>query len=428
MNTLIQGRTIICLASSWDYDPTSKHQIMKLLAEHNQIIWVNYHGTRRPSLNRKDARAAWSALKRFARGIRPVGRNFVQMTPLVLPGVTDPVLRRVHQRLLLAQLRRALRQVPGAADRPLQIWSFAPDVPFLVDAFDEECFVYYCVDDYAEFEGLDAGFIARSEDELVRRSDLVITTSELLFDAKRRFRDDTVMIRHGVDFDHFAAAWRRPLEVPEDIARIKQPIFGFFGLIHFWIDRELIARVARLRPDYAFVLIGDRATDTSAIDRLPNVHLLGRRPNSELPAYCAGFRAGLLPFTRTAMTRSVNPIKMYEYLAAGLPIISTPLPEAERFTGPVSMVNTAEEFAAACDDALASDYPGRREAISRSVANESWRSKVELISALVEKRLAGSRSFNGLAPALRHASRPAREVLSGAVLPGTPATEPAETA
>ncbi|MCO6437430.1 MAG: glycosyltransferase [Phycisphaerae bacterium] len=380
---MIEGRTIVCLASAWDYDPTSKHQIMKILAERNQIIWVNYHGTRRPNLNGKDLRAAWSALRRFARGIVRVSPNFVHMTPLVVPGVTDPLLGSVHRRLLVNQIRRAIRTVPGASDRPLQIWSFAPDVACLIDRFRTERFVYYCVDDYAGFEGLDSERIMESENTLVDRADVVITTSELLYRSKLQRRSDVALVRHGVDFDHFASAWRNPPPRPDDIAGINRPIFGFFGLIHFWIDRALMAALARSRPQYAFVLIGDRATSTAELDGLPNVYFLGRRPNAELPAYCAAFRAGLMPFVRSSMTRSVNPIKMYEYLAAGLPTISTRLPEVERFAGPVIIADTAEAFAQACDRFAYGELNGTRQKISRYVAAESWRSKVEVLSRIV---------------------------------------------
>jgi glycosyltransferase involved in cell wall biosynthesis len=190
-------------------------------------------------------------------------------------------------------------------------------------------------------------------------------------------------MRHGVDYDHFAAAWRSPPPCPADVAMISPPIFGFFGVIHHWIDRSLIAEVARLRPRYSFVLIGECKAEVTELERLDNVFLPGRRPYESLPAYCAAFDAALLPFTRCAMTWNVNPVKMYEYLAAGLPVISTRLPEAERFNGPITIADTAERFARACDEALASAHPGRRAEISRSVEEKSWHGKVDRLSAIL---------------------------------------------
>ncbi len=375
----ICDRLIVCIASAWDYDPTSKHHLMRVLARDNRILWINYHGSRRPGASRSDVSAAAAALWRSARGLRRISPTMHQLTPFVLPGSTGTFLEPLHRRLLIAQIRRAIRRIDPERRKPVQVWTFAPDVPFLKDAFDEECLIYYCVDEYTKFEGFNLSAIKTAEDELLDRADLVVTTSEPLHVTKRVRRRDTLLVPHGVDYEHFAEAWRNPPETPKDIASITQPIFGFFGLIHHWIDRELIARVAALRPDYSFVLIGDAKADVTALRERQNVHLLGRRSYDLLPAYCAAFRAGLLPFARNAMTRSVNPIKMMEYLAAGLPVVSTPLPSAERFLGPVAIASNAEEFASACDSALASTGLDRP-TISRTVCEHTWESRVEILS------------------------------------------------
>ena len=384
---MIEGRLIVCIANSWDYDPTSKHQIMTILARRNDIVWVNYHGTRRPQASAADFRAAWSAVRRFARGACRVTPSIVQVTPLVIPGASQPLLRRLHQRMLVAQIRRAARTVDPEARKPVQLWSFAPDVPFLYGRFNEECSVYYCVDEYSEFEGFDPQRIHAAEEESLARADLVVTTSESLYETKRAQRSDALLVRHGVDYEHFASAWRTALKRPRDLAEVPKPIFGFFGLIHHWIDRGLLGEVARLRPHYSFVLIGDRRVDVSELACLDNVYLLGRRAYADLPAYCASFDAGLLPFARSAMTRNINPIKMHEYLAAGLPVISTSLPEARRYEGPIMIADTAEDFAAACDWVLADEAPGRREAISAMVKNHTWASRVEVLSDAIKARV-----------------------------------------
>jgi len=383
---VIQGRIIVCIASAWDYAPTGKHHIMRCLAEHNDIVWVEYHGTRRPSVTGSDLRAAWSAVRRFARGARRIGPSFMQITPLVLPAPRGRRLGQLNGMLLARQIRRAVRALSEYESKPIQVWSFAPDVPHLVGRLKEECFIYYCVDEYSEFEDLDADRIRAAECELLDRADVVLTASEPLWQAKRRRRADAVLARHGVDFEHFASAWRYKLDPPADIVSVPKPILGFFGLIHHWIDTSLLVAVARLRPAYSFVLLGDCRAENSALRQQPNVYLLGRRPYADLPRYCATFRAALLPFGRNAMTRHINPIKMYEYLAAGLPVVSTPLPEAERYRGPIRIAETAEGFAKACDEALAAADAGGREAVSRVVEHESWPSKVETLSQVVMQR------------------------------------------
>jgi glycosyltransferase involved in cell wall biosynthesis len=281
----------------------------------------------------------------------------------------------------------ALRKLDPRGSKPVQVWTFAPDVPYLVGQFHEECFLYYCVDEYSQFDGFDPDRIQEKERELIKRSEVVVTTSEPLWRAKSAQRGDVLLIRHGVDYDHFATAWRSPPARPRELGDLRGPVFGFFGLIHHWVDRILIAEVAKLRPQCSFVLIGDYPADVTSLRRLPNVHLLGRRPYGDLPAYCAAFDAGLLPFMRNAMTRNVNPIKMYEYLAAGLPVVSTTIPEAEAYRGPILFADRPKEFAEACDAVLAADAPGRREAISATVKNETWESKVDYLSEQIELRL-----------------------------------------
>jgi glycosyltransferase involved in cell wall biosynthesis len=196
-------------------------------------------------------------------------------------------------------------------------------------------------------------------------------------------------VRHGVDYDHFAQAWRSPLARPSVLAGIPRPIFGFFGLIHHWVDLELMAAVAGLRPQYQFVLIGDARVDTAALRRSPNIHLLGRRPYSELPAFCAAFDAAMLLFRRNAMTVNVNPIKLYEYVAAGLPVVSTSIPEVARLQGPVRLADEPEDFAAACDQTLESAGGHSREKTSSLVAQETWESRVEVLSEMVMRCVEG---------------------------------------
>ncbi len=384
---MIRDHLIICIANHWDYDPTSKHQVIRILSRFNEIVWVAYHGSRRPAVSRVDASAAWSVLRRVVRGVRRVAPSIIEVTPLVIPDARHPWLQWCHQRMLIAQIRRAVRSVQRGSARPVQVWTFAPDVPYLVGQFEEECFLYYCVDEYTEFEGFDRDRIAVAEGALLDRADVVVTASESLHEGKRRRRPDAALVRHGVDYDHFASAWRQRLTRPPDLASIPNPMFGFFGLIHHWVDLSLLAQVAQLRPQYSFVLLGDCKVDGSRVRCLPNVFFLGRRPYDRLPAYCAAFDAGLMLFTRSEMTRHVNPIKMLEYLAAGLPVVSTPLPEARHYEGSILIRDTAHRFAAACDEVLRGNDAKRRKSISRLVADETWLSRVERLSEIVSRHV-----------------------------------------
>lgn len=384
---MIRGRVIVCFASDWDYDPTSKHHLMTELSVHNKIVWVNYRGSRRPSISKSDAKDVLSVLRGVMRGVRRISDSMVQVTPLLVPGASSTIIRALNRHLLVLQIRRAIKRATNRRKMPLQVWSFAPDVPDLIGRFSEECFLYYCVDEHAKFDGYDEDQITRLEVQTLMRSDVVVASSEQLLESKQRVRPDAALVRHGVAYDHFAAAWRNRLGAPGDVAGIRGPIFGFFGLLHHWIDVSLIAKVAMQRPNYSFVLIGEVKTDVSVLTKLSNVHLMGRRSFDSLPAYCAAFDVALLPFCVTEMTRNVSPIKLYEYLAAGLSVVATPLPDAKRFPGPIRIAGEADSFALACDEALLHTGPGERARISNCVRNESWASRAEAVSKLIEERV-----------------------------------------
>ena len=380
---MIENRNIICFASNWFYDPTSKHHVMKLLAERNHVIWVNYHGSRRPRLCTADAGAIVAKLRQFVQGPRRVSDNITVITPLVVPMPGVPSVAGLNRRLLTAQIRGVLRSLP---QRPVQLWTFAPDIDYMCGRFDEECVVYYCVDEFIAFSGYDAEAIRAAERRLAARADLVVTTSQVLYDAKRPLNDNTFLVTHGVDYDHFASATTDSVMIPADVASLPRPILGFWGLLHDWLDVDLLAEVAAAQPDGSIVLIGEPATDVTALERLPNVHLLGRRPYADLPAYAASFDLGMIPFRINDLTRAVNPIKLREYLSAGLPVVSTPLPEVERYADHVLVAANASEFIEACRTAPGSDSKDRVEARQQAMRRETWVETVEALSRHINAR------------------------------------------
>ena len=151
-------------------------------------------------------------------------------------------------------------------------------------------------------------------------------------------------------------------------------LFRSHGLIADWVDVELLARVARSFPEGSLALIGKTATDVSRLERLPNVHLLGRRPYAELPAFCKGFDVALNPFRLNELTLNSNPLKVREYLAAGLQVVSTPVPEVVRLNH-CRIASSPDEFAREIERAL--EDPGPNPARSEVMRNESWEAKVD---------------------------------------------------
>ncbi len=381
---MITGRNIIAIASNWHFDPTSKHHIMEILSEQNHVLWVNYHGSRRPQVSAAEAQAIFSKLKQVSDGPEWISDRLLVLTPLVLPLPGSSWARLINQKLVVRQIRRALKKLPN---NPVQLWSFAPDVDYLVNGFDEELDLYYCVDEFSEFSTYDADTIKRLERQLMDRSDLVITTAGRLQQSKSQYHPRTHLVTHGVSYDHFAQATDERTDIPEDMRGIRAPLFGFFGMIQDWIDLELIAALARRRREWSFVLVGKQEVSTDICAGHPNIHLVGQVPFATLPGYCKAFDVALIPFKINRLTVNVNPIKLREYLAAGLPVVSTDLPEVRPYRPHVHIASTVDDFEKACLQALQERSAHHQELRQAAVRHETWRDKVEQLSALVEQTL-----------------------------------------
>lgn len=394
---MIQGKTIICFASGWDYHPTSKHHVMRLLAEHNQVIWVNWHASRRPRIHPTDLWSVVTKLAQIRRGPRRVSDSFTVLTPGQLPLPGSNLARRLNALMVRRAIHQVLEQLPP---RPVQVWSFAPDVAEMTGAFGEELVLYYCVDAFGEFPGYDRELIERRERELIARSDLVVTTSRPLYDAKRKLHPEVHLIQHGVDHDLLSRGLREALPCPDDIANLPRPIMGFVGMIGEWVDLELVAALARSRPDASIVMIGPELTARGSCTGLPNVHFLGSRDHKLLPAYLRHFDVGLIPFRHVPLTHHANPIKLYEYLAAGLPVVSTPLPAVEAVEDAVWLAENAAQWATCCARAARRNEPLARRQRSELMRAESWPARLEQIGALIERIL-------GTGPITPKASAPA---------------------
>jgi glycosyltransferase involved in cell wall biosynthesis len=378
---MMHGQNIVCFANDWDADPTSKHQVMKILSRTNRVLWVNSIGLRRPGASAGDASRILQKVKKFMQGPVSVTPNLYVVTPLVIPFHDIKGVPTFNAWFLARYIRH---QADRLGMRDFQVWTFMPTTASIISRLRPQKVIYYCVDEWSAFSFLNAKLMEDMEVELIRQSDLVITSAEKLFQTKRALHAKTYLVSHGVDSEHFGKAISPETTVPKEIAQLTHPVIGFWGLIHEWIDIELIAEVAARRPQWSFVLIGKSGVDCSVLKRLPNVHLLGVQPYDTLPAFAKGFTVGMMPFRINRLTDNVNPIKLREYLAAGLPVVSTPLPEAKVYQNVVRFGSTAEEFVSALDEAVRDrqDLPCR--VFLDAVAKETWLSKVNCISDLID--------------------------------------------
>lgn len=384
---LLGGRDILTFANDWTADPTSKHHIMRRFSRTNDVLWVEAAGMRAPSLTSSyDRKRLLLKAKAILRKSRPVLDHVHAMTPPALPYPHSFFAQQANALLYQFAISRELSRL--GMDREPILCSFVPQCAPYIRRIPRAFTMYYCVDKWSAFAGFDAETMERGEREMCEASDLVIASAEDLAERCRRHSDNVHYVPHGVDFEHFASALT-PGPLPADLADIPEPRVGFFGLIHEWVDVALIGRLAAALP-YSFVVIGSAKTDMSAVEGLSNVHVLGRRPYAELPAYSRGFQASIVPFLMTELTHSVNPIKLREYAAAGLPIVSSPLPEVRKCSDIATCADSFDDWVGALQAAVARGQDAaERRAQSERVRHDDWAYRCADIARLVEETAHG---------------------------------------
>ncbi len=381
----LSGRDIVCFSNDWDGVPLSKTHIMRILARENRVLWVNSLGNRTPRPTCRDARRALRKLRDAAAGLREVEANLHVLAPLYVPGYGTDAVRAVNRIVVRSQVLRAMRRL--GMTRPIS-WSFLPSAAPIAGTLGEDVILYHVVDEFSAFTDASA-HVARLEHDLLLKADLVLTSSEALLASKSRVNPRAALVRHGVDHAHFARALDPRTPIPEDLAALRRPVIGFFGLVADWVDLELVRAVAETYPRASVALLGEVVTPLAALAGAANVHVLGRRPYALLPGYCRGFDVALTPFRLNALALASSPLKAREYVAAGLPNVCTDLPELRVVPG-CTIARSRAEFVAEVGRALAQGGPRRER--SELVRGESWDVKVEEIRGHVAALLDGRRA------------------------------------
>ncbi|WP_156756186.1 glycosyltransferase [Actinokineospora pegani] len=373
-------------AQDWWYhnQAHSDFQLMRRVAEHRRVLLVNSIGMRMPTpgkstqVTRRILRKAASVAKLVRRPLPEVPGYHV-MTPLPLPFYGSPTLRRLNSVLVRAQVKAvclALRM------REPVIVATIPTAWDVVEPMRRRGLVFNRSDRHSAFPEADTSTIEALEDKLLANSDHVLYVSrELQAEDEKTIGDRAFFLDHGVDLEHFT---RKPL--PADLAAIPGPRIGFFGsLDDYLVDFDLLERLAQEFPGCSLVLIGDATLSMERFEKYPNVHWLGFRPYAEIPAYGTGFDVAIMPWLDNEWIQHANPIKLKEYLALGLAVVSTDFPEIQHYADRVRVAAKGHDgFVAAVRETLAdggvSTPDGRRE----SVLPASWDARAQALVDLAE--------------------------------------------
>lgn len=383
---VLRGRDILCFSHDWTGDPLSKTHLMRVLSCDNRILWINAIANRMPTTSTKDISRIFKKLKSFTEPVKEVEPNIHVLNPLAIPTYGNDAVRKFNEKFLVSQVKKAMRKLKFQNSVNMV---FNPAAGLLAGKLGESELIYYCVDEYTAFTGVASG-LKEIEEDLFRKADFVVVSADKLFETKHHFNKNTFVIRHGTDWKHFRTALDEATKIPDEIADLPKPIIGFHGLLADWVDFELLKKTAEHFKNGSVVLIGKIAVDAEKkikiLDGVPNIHFLGRKPYTELPNYCKAFDVALNPFEISELTLAANPLKVREYLAAGLQVVSTDIPEVRILDNCLIGENHAD-FIEKIEFVLKN--PKSKEEISDGIKLESWEAKIDELREIMRTRKQG---------------------------------------
>jgi glycosyltransferase involved in cell wall biosynthesis len=390
----LKGLGIVYFGNEWFAENrTSSHHVAKRLSAHCPLLYVDSPGLRAPRASGRDIRRLFAKVAQALRKPTRVAPNLWHCTIPQIPFRRLPGVRALNR----AFGRWALRRAVAAVEFKRSIsWFVVPHPGFMAGTLGEELIVYYCIDDYAALPGVDVEAITAADAALAQRADQVFVAAPSLLAAKTVQNSTTVLSPHGVDFELFARATHPATVVPEQAAALRRPVIGFFGLLADWINIQLLAFLAKQRPDWTLLLVGHVGTDVAELRGLPNVVFAGPQPYESLPGWAKAFDVAVIPYRLNRQVLNANPLKLREYLATGKPVVSVPTPEVERFARHVRLAATPEAFLAEVEAALRDESAERSSARRESVRHMSWDARVSEVlqvvcAALVRRRASGGR-------------------------------------
>ena len=387
----LRGEAIICFAGEdwWYHHPHSKNHILKRLARHNRVLFVNSITMGLPSMGNPDFfHKIRRKLRSYMRWLRKTPEGLWVMTPINVPAYGSAFFRGLNRVLLAAQLRLVMLLLN--LRRPI-VWAAIPTAADVVKSLGAKLLAYQVSDKYdANEDSALARATIREMDARLKRSAAVV-----MYSGRKLFEEAEVAHRYfleqAVDFERFA---NLPPGTPEDIAAIPRPVLGYAGAADYVMDTALIEEVAKRRPDWHWVFIGSKSNLVRV--SAPNVHFLGPKPYAELPRYFRHIDVCVLPWTqKNAFTSYGSAIKVREYLATGKPVVISPLYEYLQTPG-VRIYRSLEEFIALVEEALAHDTAGEREIRQAAVRNCTWDVRAREVATLFRGLLSDrGRKFAG---------------------------------
>ncbi|WP_026487367.1 glycosyltransferase [Caldanaerobius polysaccharolyticus] len=379
---------IVCFSAvNWDPIMTRIQHLMKRFPKGNRVFFFEPPSTLiSPLKDRERLEDLYIWIKNPKKKLD--NNIYILKLPPVFPFYNkNRIVNRINSFFLAVYLNIIFKRFN--VQKPL-FWMYLPNNVDLLKYVKYSYLVYDCVDKHSEFSGLiNKELVEQYERELCEKSNVVFATAETLYESVKSYNPNTYLIPNGADFDLFNSAYTQNLEKPEEFLNIKGRVLGYVGVIRDWVDIDLIDYIASRREDWSIVLIGPVGNDVD-ITRLrskQNVHFLGARKQQELPRYIKYFDVCLNVFKVNELTKNVSPLKLYEYMATGKPIVSTRMPHVQNYTDVVYIADDYEDFIKKCEIAMGEDKSVVEKRIE-CAKQASWDNRMKDIMAIIEKEFA----------------------------------------
>jgi glycosyltransferase involved in cell wall biosynthesis len=360
-------------ADDWGRHPSSCQHLVRHLLGRYEAVWVNTIGTRTPRLD-------WATLKRglekARHWTRPAGRseplpdNLRVVSPKMWPWLGSAFARRLNRGLLGRQL---LPLVQSFAEPPVAVTTL-PVVADLMGRLPVRHWVYYCVDDFGQWPGLDQATMQNLEEVVVARADTLLAVSETLRTRLAGMGRQARLLTHGVDLAFWSAA-QQPGPEPERLHGLPRPLVVFWGLIDRRLDVALVRRLAADLAQGTIVLVGPEADPDPELLAVPRVVRTGSLPYDELPAVARAASVLVMPYADIPVTRAMQPLKLKEYLATGKPTVVTALPAVRSWADCMDLADSPEAFSEAVRRRLEWGLSDEQRRARARLAEEGWQAK-----------------------------------------------------
>lgn len=382
---LSPGDDIVCFGSGqWFYVPSIPEYTMLEMASKHRVLYVepfvSFLTVLQARLLDKNA-AAFRPKVRW--GLRQITSRLTVYTP---PPLALPFQHRfawilhVNMVILSWLVRRVMRRL--GFSKPI-LWAYLFRLSGMVGRLSEKAVVYDCIEHDEHFVSSEKGKrkVRALEESLCRKADVVFVMNPQLHRLKGQWNPRTVIVPSGAKIAHFSKAADPTTPIAGELTSLPRPIVGYFGQVDRWkIDFDLLIYLTRRHPDWSLVFVGPVAPEVRGDARLAplrNVYFFDRQPYERIPCFLKGFDVCTMPFTPSENIELSSPLKLYEYLATGKPIVSVPFPAVEEFSEYVSIARSPEAFAAAVEQAYAVDTQELACRRMREAGAHSWERRVE---------------------------------------------------